>query len=336
MAYEPELERDDLATIGDMDEHARRLLSADHNIRTFSDLLATSVSHLEAIFSGAGRRDVTRAQIQRWLALAAQSMDETVAYEPASEIDREGAVKDNGWRPFATFVVEFQEYLNGETTYRTTIHHIQSDRGHAWSSIEDAQIHAWMIEQVGADYKPPASATIEDTSMTLPAQIAPAMKGEPTRPGGDPVPTHLEVGGSSPSDVSPVPLVLVFDQFRVYQPASSTLPVALGTSRQSLSGSVHSDIPTALEFALRLRGTAPARLTDYNAEIFALNVATGKSFPLGRTNQVLLSNGAPNYILKVTNVTLPSMLCRLQVLLYLYFDAMRVSGYFEMPTFQVM
>ena len=54
------------------------------------------------------------------------------------------------WKPFASFVVEFQmRTLDGQKPeQRTKVHHIETDTCAHWSGIENRQICQWMLDQV--------------------------------------------------------------------------------------------------------------------------------------------------------------------------------------------
>ena len=51
------------------------------------------------------------------------------------------------WRPFASFVVEFQvrALANQKPEERTKVHHIETDTCAAWPVTEQAQLCQWMM-----------------------------------------------------------------------------------------------------------------------------------------------------------------------------------------------
>lgn len=356
MANEPELDRDDLAAITDIDPEARRLLKTQLNIHTFDDLANISPGKIASALKNNGRTDVTRDRIKRWIAIAKQSSEERVLYEPGMEPTSERAlaslsqtrgthdapaskgssqpehtsapagtseiVKDNGWQPFATFVVEFQERTDGVAgVYRTSVHYMQADKGSAWDGIEQGQSCEWMFSQIADQI---VDVREQPTAQVIHHEIAetPALRTS------EPIPV--------PQPSAPTRPDLVFDQLRIYQPPHQRVPVGIGTARQPISGIVQSAFPFTVEIILRTVGVISRRLTGHHIEIYAHNLDKGRSSLLGRDPQIALTNGQPYYTLRLADVRLEAYTYRLQVVVNLIYEDVSVSGYLEMPAFTLV
>jgi hypothetical protein len=131
--------QDDLTRIRGIGEARQQWLWENLKVDSFQALAALSIEDIEARLKE-DNQIVSRAAIEAWITEAAQLAGAPASRHPVMS-------KDVGWRPIASFVVEFQE---NEITpeRRTKVHHIEADKNRMWSSFEQAELCAWMVEQL--------------------------------------------------------------------------------------------------------------------------------------------------------------------------------------------
>lgn len=245
------------------------------NVRFFRDLAALSVDEVEAGLKRSNGRAIPRKQIEGWLAQARQlAGDAAPAPKRDQTADEERGARKPGssgrgkWKPFATFVVEFQA-RNGAEEKRTVCHQHETAKERKWPGIDSERLAAWMLGQIGEkmpeefkeqrvlDTSPPAesSTTVEEPAAVV-ATVEPVTDMQPT--------------GSSPVTVK-------ITQIRMFQPPSGT-PRLIATSDEGFGGVLRSGEPVLFELSLQLAGpgaTEAARSrARLNAEIYAHNRST--------------------------------------------------------------
>ncbi|MBZ0283708.1 MAG: hypothetical protein K8L97_23425 [Anaerolineae bacterium] len=133
---------DELTAIKGIGASRQKWLQKTFNVQTYHDLANLSAEEIESRLKAEGKI-VSHAEIETWIAQAQHLA--TVA------------VKNDGWQPIASFVVEFQEHETetGIVEQRTKVHHVESDHTSLWAGIQQNQLCHWMIEQLGDKAPPP-------------------------------------------------------------------------------------------------------------------------------------------------------------------------------------
>src|SRR5205814_141516 len=86
---------------------------------------------------------VSLSKIESWIEQAKEIIESGVYISKLK-------VQENGWKPFASFVVEFQEEV--ATGHRQTkAHYIEGDKTIKWLGIEHEALCNWFMEQLGSN-----------------------------------------------------------------------------------------------------------------------------------------------------------------------------------------
>jgi len=156
----------DLTLIKGIGPARQQWLREAFNVRAFQDLAALTLDEIQAKLRASGQI-ASRQHIDQWIAQAKQLM--ITRAEPsvwlAVEAKNNAAIHpppgNATWKPFASFVVEFQTRpLAGQgAQLRTKVHHIEEDTCAHWPGIENQQLVQWMLAQVmeSMTHLPPAS-----------------------------------------------------------------------------------------------------------------------------------------------------------------------------------
>jgi hypothetical protein len=167
--------QDELTLIKGIGEARQQWLRDRLNVVSFQALAALSVEEIEAQLKE-DNQIVSRAAIESWIAQAARLAGSSAPRHPAMS-------RESGWKPVASFVVEFQEHeVEGER--RTRVHHVEADKNRMWSGIEHEELCAWMVQQLGgqadqipeADVEPLAvaeSSSVVEVSEVMSSQSIP-------------------------------------------------------------------------------------------------------------------------------------------------------------------
>jgi len=305
------------------------------DIYTLQDLTASSTSDIEIRLKEEGH-NVSLDEIDRWQAQAYEYLGDIEPGLPAkfeskrtvseaSNVSAEAGVSSSvreiveiksknttntpkgaeAWKPFASFVVEFQSHqVTGQAPERrTTAHHIESDRDETWPGLETEQLCRWILDQ--ADPNIPQSV-------------------EETRPG--------EV---DPAVTSPVTVDVT--QVQAFQPPQTARSIALYRAGQPIPAFVNGGKFFALEVSFNLSGGADLekKQVSYQAQFHAHNLSTGKNIHLGDTQPDNLAQGKLLYTATLPEATLPPGMYRLRILVMLQTKS-AVPSYLEIPLFQAL
>jgi len=258
---------DDLTTIkgiGNATASSLRKLE----VHSFGDLAALSVDEVEAGLKRSTGRTIPRKQIKGWLVQARElARDAAPAPQPEQRSDAQpaaGKSRPSGrskWKPFATFVVEFQSRRGGDRAEqkRTVCQQDETAKERKWPGIEGRHLAEWMLEQIGEgmpeEFKETAVVTIP--------------RAEPS--------TTKEEPPAVVTDDESSPVTVEITQIRMSQPPSGT-PRLIATSDEGFGGVLRSGEPVLFELSLQLAGpgaTEAARSrTRLSAEIYAHNRST--------------------------------------------------------------
>lgn len=323
-------EYEDLTVIPGIKAKRQQKLRDLFGIRTWHDLAAIS-GKKDKIKSMAKGLGVSQSLIER----AATCAQELVAdaNTPSQQIVESTESESKGranpstsegeWEWIAAFIVEFKvlRVKGQEKGRQITVGPLEIDKGGTWlegpedrkpTIIEGQRLYSWMQEQLGE-------------RMPQVPELAEKPKIE-TRP------------AAAPS--AGVPEVKIeITQIRAFQPPQTKTPTGIGKANELFRGFISDGEPFALEVSFELVGIAAADLAKervvYRARCYAYDRSTGTPIHLGDTLPDTLVESKPSYTAVLPRVTLPSGNYRLQVLVELQ-DPPLVSGYFEVPLFQVV
>jgi len=333
-------EYEDLTVIKGIGPARQRWLREAINVRTIPELAAISADGLETQLKAAGQV-ASRNEIEKWLTQARElagvtepaSPQDIAPYEEelggvANDLadvneslpqdlypensetgrkDRPSAGKD-GWKPFASFVVEFQvRRLVGQAQeQQTTVHYMEADKSKTWPGLEAGQLCQWMLAQV-TEKRNPVSKLVE-----------PSVEVKPV--------------------LSPTVTVAV-NRIQAFQPPKAKTPIGSSQAQQPFPGIINGDEPFGLEVSFGLVGMAAADLVkkypSYQAQFYARSMSTGVRLHLGDTQPNTLTEVKLNYTAMLPEATLPSGMYRLETLVMLQ-GAPIGPGYLEIPMLQVV
>jgi hypothetical protein len=135
---------DDLTAIKGIKQARQQWFRDTFKVRTFGDLAALTVDEIETRLK-AEKQIPSRSNIEVWVA-EAKRLAENPALAAATKANLHSS--EDGWKPFASFIVEFQE-KEGLVERRTHVHHMESDQNHNWLGISQQDLSAWMMQQLG-------------------------------------------------------------------------------------------------------------------------------------------------------------------------------------------
>lgn len=211
------------------------------------------------------------------------------------------------WKPFASFVVEFQaRRVKGQTAeQRTTVHYMEADKSETWSGVEAGHSLQWMLDQLG------------ERLQQAPSKESPS--------------TARLIEGP--------PMTVRITDIQAFQPPQIDKPIGVGHAGRPFPGFLKSREPFALEVSFGLAGLPAADVTQgqlvYSAQFHALRLGTRAPIHLGNTEPNTVLEGKLNYNAMLSEATLPPGLYRLRTLVTLR-GAPAVPGYLEVPMLQVV
>jgi hypothetical protein len=305
---------DNLCTIRGIGPARQRWLRNSFKIQTYQGLAGLSVDQIEAQLKADGQI-ISRTAIEGWLAKAQELAGEAATHSSPEQDSSAKLVnpttnsiaREDGWEPFASFVIEFQarraEGKAQET--RTAIHHIENDTDTHWPGIESRQVCRWMVNQ-------------------LPAAVR--EQGQEAQPKPKPA-------------KRPAAEKLQITQVRVLQPPQTSQPALRFETGKAFEGTVQGDRPFALEVDFELNVAAAASKAkspiECCARSFAYDVNKHVRIPLGDTELVALEAGQPSHALTLPQATLQHGTYRLWVVVTPKETRFVHPDYIEVPTFQV-
>lgn len=324
--------QDDLTLIKGIGTNRQQWLRDNFHIRTYADLAALSEDDIEAQLKMDGQI-VSRAKIEAWLAHARQ-----LAAAESLPGARRHLSSEDGWKPFASFVVEFQEHIteDGDTVRRTSAHHMEADRGEVWPEIALDSLSAWMAQQLGVDDTMAQSE--EEIMQTVAVQESASGVPEPEQttaharmpaPTAEPMHQPPFVG-----EESLMPLRMNIIRLEVFQPPDSGQPSSIMMPSQILSGFVQAGKPFTFCAVFKVVGVSAKKPTSYSAQFYAYNLDTRDVTYLGYSQPAPFVEGDETQTIILPGVMLEAGLYRLQVVAKL--EGTPTLGYLEVPMFQVV
>jgi hypothetical protein len=251
-------ERDELSEIPGIGPARAQWLEATFGVRSFRDLSALSADDLEEKLKAEGRPMVARKSIESWIAEARARASEEKAPARANASPKP-AVRDGapgeapGWKPVASFVVEFQSTSDpSEERWRTTVHHLEMDRNESWAGIDANALSQWMVQQLRRvrEVEGPAAAEgdVEHPDAPTTGEDSPAPGG-----GGD-----LGVAPEGPG---------LDDRLRAHVVDGD------GVERANL---IRIDKPWAVVFSWSLDGAVPDEAGEWSLDVLLKRLGSGE------------------------------------------------------------
>ncbi len=264
-----EKQTDDLTRIKGIGPSRQKWFGEAFGVTTYEELARLSPDVVETRLKAEGRI-VSRNTVEEWINEAAKLATGKRAASGQQGETSKPRFKNDGWRPFASFVVEFQErQTESEKEQRTLVHYIETGEEQiisgerkedtdqkTWPGLEDRQVCKWMIERLGKKVE----------------------EGTPAREGMEEATPEAE---RSPR--------LNVREMYIYQPPETELPIDIGKTEMPISRPIEGGKPFALEATLGLEGAAPSPSPiEYGLNFFAKNLSTGEKRQLGAPCKGLL------------------------------------------------
>lgn len=219
-------------------------LQETFNIHTYQELAKLTTSQIEQKLKEEGKI-VSRKSIESWIEQARELIPDVPTNK---QVEEEGVAKElaekfgssgfqNGWRPFASFLVYFQSRAKekGHLDYQTLVHYMEQDREASWPGIKAKELTNWMLDNIGEIVELPEGEE-EDLSESL--------------------------------QRSKTPAEIKINQVRIYQPVSDHLP-----AHQIIAGKteeeVVSDRPFRFVVDFDLKGKAAKQVTEQGIKCLA-------------------------------------------------------------------
>ncbi len=120
------------------------------NVHTYDDLAGLSVNGI-VLGLKAEKQIPSRTMIEAWISQAKILAETTNKQLQIPNVKASSDIVQ--WKPIASFVLEYQvlENPNGSNQYRTTAHHIETDKNQLWSGIEQTECVRWMLAEAGIE-----------------------------------------------------------------------------------------------------------------------------------------------------------------------------------------
>lgn len=151
------LEYDDFTAIKGIGIARSQWLQESFDIHTYQELASLKVSKIETQLKAEGKI-VARSAIEDWIEQARQLSSVTNTHlsirhgAPSSDLVHKinTTANQNGWMPFASFLVYFQsrEVKAEDLVYQTLVHYMEKDHETSWPGIEVSSVCDWMSEQI--------------------------------------------------------------------------------------------------------------------------------------------------------------------------------------------
>lgn len=322
---------DILSAIKGIGEATERSLNESLGVRTYEDLAACSIDDIEAGLKSSGR-NTSRNQIEEWLAQARElagiptrlpRRGERPGREQESA-ERQSEFGEVGWKPIATFVVEFQSRTdgNGVEEQRTMCQQHETAKEETWPGIDCQRTCEWMLAQI-EEHPTPLSEerpSLEMPTVAVPVSAATEEPSADARSAGSP------------------PVTVEVTQVRAFQPLESETPRAVATAGGSFSGVVTGDEPVSFEVSFQIAGPAAMEIAEcysgFTAEVFAINRRNSVRERFSAPGPGSITVNESSYTMVLPESTLPSGMYRLECIATLE-GAPPAKGYLNVPFLRV-
>ncbi|HHS84141.1 MAG TPA: hypothetical protein ENK38_04330 [Gammaproteobacteria bacterium] len=312
---------DDLTRIKGIGPSRQKWFGEVLGVNSFEQLANLSPDIIESGLKEEGRI-ISRNTIEEWIAEAAKLADEDRSSSERKKEISKPAIQNNGWHPFASFVVEFQEHRNGnERELRTTVHHMETaeeqtlvhemeedTEGKVWPGLENKQLCEWMAERL--DIKLRESSEAKQSVRKKTAATA--------------TPLHIEI-----------------NQIRILQPLDSETPIDLGRGGAfRLHPVIKGREPFAVEAIFSVEGPANGSVPSvkYEARFYMENLDTGEERQLDDVCRGVLPRGETSCKVEVEleNPSIPPGFYHITTVVTISGKPGRSMGYLRSPQLHVL
>jgi hypothetical protein len=139
-------------------------------VHTFRDLAALSSDEILSRLKAAGQPAPSKSDCDAWINQAQKHLATAKSSAKTKSETKQTSERTNSpaaskvWKPFATFVVEYQGLtVEGETEQRRTkVHHLETDTDKNWPGIVSVELCHWMLEQTDEIASPEVEQIIEE------------------------------------------------------------------------------------------------------------------------------------------------------------------------------
>lgn len=310
-------EFDDLTVIHGIGLVRQQWLREVLEIYTYQDLVERSVNQIESRLKAEGNI-VSRKSIESWQTQAKELANTAIQKaHPASDIPEGNKIemsslfRDDGWKPYASFVIEFQfnENVKIGDGRRTMVHYMEKDTGTMWPGIVGNQLCNWILDQI---------VETNDLVSEIPG-LLPEEESVNDERGEEPV------------------KVLVQD-IRFFQPPTAHEPLEVLRERNLISGSAEGKIPFNVEVSLNISGATADDVIEERGRClvraYAYERKTGEFIHIGERELPNLKKGKYTYTITLPEITLNLGTYRFWVLAGLD-KGNSIPDYVEIPTFRV-
>jgi hypothetical protein len=310
---------DDLTIIPGIGPARQKWLRNTFHIHTYQDLAVLSAEQIQTRLKEAGQI-ASLAAIRAWL-VKAEELAASVPGSPGDENESleerlipgiRSLVRENGWKPFASFVVEFQSHQGKASleNQRTAVHYMEADTGMTWPGIETSKLCQWMSNQVGASSGFQADEIIN---------------------------YHADLVEAPPSNISSAKLKVT--RIRLYQPPGTLPPVYQAELGSLNEGFMGGNKPFQAEIEYMITGPGAADITHQQAtctlQAFAYELSSGKSTVLGEAVTIPLKDGVIDYVTLLQPVSLSPGKYRMWVTVGLQIP-IAVPDFLEIPVLNII
>lgn len=337
-----ETQRDDLTLIKGIGEATDRWLKESFKVESFGDLAAISCSDIQAGLKSIGRA-ASKNKIEEWLIQArelAGTPSRAQERDDRSEVERSaGKPQKDSWKPFASFVVEFQarKGKNGSEKQRSTVHHVEADKNEKWTGIEGERLCRWMLERIGEEMP---ERSKEKQSFEMPPAPSPATQvssaeSQPVEP--PPVEAKAEPSAAV-RPAGPPPVTLEISEVRAFQPPETETPRVIARAGEVSGGVLRAGEPVSFEISVQLAGPGATEIakshTQFRTDIYAHNRSTVVDTYLGDARPTPTEEGKSSYATVLRRTMLERGTYRLDCLATLE-SRPPSRGYLKVPVLRV-
>jgi len=285
------------------------------NIHTYQELAKLTASQIEQKLKEEGKI-VSRKSIESWIEQARELIPDVPTNR---QVEEEGVAKElvekfgssgfqNGWRPFASFLVYFQSRAQekGRLDYQTLVHYMEQDREAFWPGIKAKELTNWMLDHIGEIVEFPEGEK-EDLSESL-------QKSKP-------------------------PAEIKINQVRIYQPVSDHLPAHQIVADKKEAGELVSNRPFRFVVDFDLKGKAAKQVTELGikclARCYEYDKGTKTSALMAESPWQKLEAGKLKYSFDIPETSLPKGDYRIWVMVTTLQTELLTPGFVELTAFTV-
>lgn len=304
---------DDLTMIKGIKEKRQEWLRTTFNVYTFQDLASLNVAQIEERRK-IDRLNVSQEVIKNWIDQASELANgvgktSRPAKKQPAELPSNTMPRENGWKPIASFVVEYQIRMASEqlTERRTVAHYMEEDHTHTWPGIEGKQLCEWIINQI---------------PQTLSRNLEPLNK------------QHL----GELQDVKSTAIRIT--HLRIRQPANPTSPITSIEPGTHSQASVLHGQPFHVEIDFELVGSKAEEVADgkvrWKAETRTFSLTSHTDLQLCESGPHFFEEGRLKYTLSMPEVSLQQGFRRMWTLITPEQSSSVLPDFLDIPNFQVV